>query len=162
MVTVFNHQLKLFLFQTRTFLDLDIHALPHKILSDVAHVFHLDIQSSMTLSPPSDQAADASAKSAAVTVECKRDLDGIFSQSKQLHLTAHKSGHATAMVFWFDLTLAPSVNASTVDPEMNWRQAAYVLNGGRVEEGQEVVVEARLEKSYLHFRLGGRSGPADV
>ena len=116
----------------------------------------------MTSSPPSNQAADASAESAAVTVECRKGLDGIFSQFKQLRLTARKSGHATAMVFWFDLTLAPGVNASTVDPEMNWRQAAYVLDGGRVEEGQEVVVEARLEKSYLHFRLRGRSGLADV
>ena len=89
-------------------------------------------------------------------------MDRVFSQSEQLRLTARRSGQATAMVFWFDLTLAPGLSASTLDPEMNWRQAAYVLNGGRVEEGQEVRVEARLEKSYLHFRLGGKGGQEDV
>ena len=159
---MFNFQLKLFLFQTRTFLDLDIHTLPHKNLSDVAHVFHLDIQSCIVSNQSSHKPADMSTASATVSEECKKGLGCVFSQSKQLCLTARKSGHATAVVFWFDLGLAPGVSASTIDPEMNWRQAAYVLNGGKVEEGQEVMVEARLEKSYLHFHLGGRAGHVDV
>ena len=80
-------------------------------------------------------------------------LSKVFCQSKKLHMKVCEPGSVTALVFWFDMGLSPGVSTSTVDPEMNWRQAAYMLYGGRVEKGQEVVVEAKLEKSYLHFSL---------
>lgn len=78
----------------------------------------------------------------------------MLSQHKQLQLTAQKSGIATAVVFWFDMQLAPDVHLSTIDPHLNWKQAAFVLDGQvAISEGREVMLDARMEKSYLDFTV---------
>ncbi|XP_076467919.1 uncharacterized protein LOC143298817 isoform X2 [Babylonia areolata] len=153
-------------FQTRTFLDLDIHALPHKNLSDVVHVFHMDIQSCVTPSagptevlPPTSEFTPSKdpntlCSSPDGSESVFSNVDSVFSQCRELRLTARRSGYATAVVFWFDQQLAPGVSASTVDPEMNWKQAAFLLNGREVSEGEEIMMNAHLEKTYVHFALG--------
>jgi hypothetical protein len=80
-------------------------------------------------------------------------LKTAFSQAKQLTFPVRQSGNITAVVFWFDMTLAPGVSASTIDPQMHWHHAAYVLDERRVEAGEVITVNAQLEKSYLHFSV---------
>ncbi|KAL8576382.1 hypothetical protein ACOMHN_048949 [Nucella lapillus] len=210
-------------FQTQTFLDLDIHTLPHENLSDVIHVFHLDLQSCVTSAVTSERPADTQSASSEFRDRASNGLessssasnsesslsssnlessllkssnlespfivdrasDGLqsssqssnlessnlqssssssnssvdpldcaFRQCKQVGLRACKSGRATALVLWFDQQLAPGVRASTVDPTLNWRQAAVLLDGQALNQGQQLVLTARLEQSYLHFSLG--------
>lgn len=80
-------------------------------------------------------------------------LEVEFSQSRQLPIRVRKTGQATAIVFWFNLTLAPGVHLCTLDTETHWKQAAFVLDARQVTEGDEMILEARLSKSFLHFQL---------
>ena len=88
-------------------------------------------------------------------IDSNESIYGMFHQTNTLTMTCTSSGTISALVYWFDQKLASGIQASTVDPSMNFHQAAFILNqeSKQVEEGETITLHATLEKSYLHFSL---------
>ena len=137
-------------------MDLDGQSLHYNVLTDVVHVFRLDLQHHLSCTeqennPSDDTQTDSSTEHFYPNCE-------LFNQSKQLHMTTTSAGNAGAILYWLDLTLCTGINASTIDPSMNWHQAAYILSPPLAVGDQEsIVLDVFLRNSFLHFSLASQS-----
>lgn len=85
-------------------------------------------------------------------------------QERELDLVATADGTAGAVLFWFDLQLAPDQwlsNAPGAAPRFHWKQALQFLPEVQVRDGMSLPLTARHNGSALTFRWRPDTLPAE-
>ena len=117
----------LFLFQMTTHVDIELHKLTYKKLSDTFELLSFDFRGTSD-----DRVAS------------------FLSQERSLEVTATDSGVVTAVIYWFDLTLTSDLSVCTLDPKLHWRQAAVVLRAPLVVScGEQIEILAACKNSCI-------------
>ncbi|XP_059152089.1 protein arginine N-methyltransferase 9-like isoform X2 [Physella acuta] len=77
-----------------------------------------------------------------------------MEQHKQIKVSVVNPGCVTALVYWFELHISPTVRVNTLDSHLHWQQAAVMANRKwSVDTGDILDLSCRLANSAINFNI---------
>ncbi len=115
-----------------THMDIDLNNLEYKSLSEPFELF------SFMFNDP----------------EMTEEVPTYLDQKRTFQCVAVEAGHVTAVVYWFELYLTPSIKICTLDPKMHWMQAAVMQKTAvEVSTGSTMLVKAAVKSSCIDVAI---------
>jgi len=119
-------------FQMKTHVDIDLSILEYKKLSEPVELLFFNLNEVLTT----------------------EETPSFLQQSKTVKLTALNIGQATAVVYWFELTLSPEIKISTLSRQFHWRQAAVMQKRNiNVLQGEQMTLKAVCTNSCIDVQV---------
>ncbi|XP_050416790.2 protein arginine N-methyltransferase 9 [Patella vulgata] len=118
-------------FQSSTHVDVDLHTLQHKKLTESFLMFDFSLNPDSSTNEPTS----------------------FLEQSAILDVNILESGSITALVYWFELVVLDDLKICTLDYTSHWKQACMMIKE-EVEliEGGMIKLEVNLENSCLELK----------